>query len=430
MEAKNSVKPNDSKPASRNIAELIKSGNLPQAEILLRIFLKKEPHNPEAYYLLGKIAAEVDLMQFALQYFNEAIKFAPEWKLPQISRDQIIGKVPDSVTPAYSNLPDNGTQPSEKFLLIKAWGQGLWSDVSHVLGQLLLAEITGRIPVVHWGENSLYGDGSTTDAFKSFFKPVSDVGVSDLQQADYDFWPPKWNQSNLQKSEINKFAGPYSRIAGLYLLGRQEKVIVSDFFTSVSDLVPWIPPQHHLYGLSIDELWLYLVRQYLHPVDEILNAVNGFYSDSLDSSDFIAVHARGSDKNKEVTNLYEMNSAYKNAIDRYLSLCDCNKIFLMTDDTHLLDYFREIYGDMIVTTDCHRTSESTGLHHLGISDRRQLGIEVIVDVFLAARGKAFVGNGFSNPSRFVRYLKNWPEDRVTLIGQNRFHMPNLFLHDR
>ena len=427
MHIENENKQGDEKPAERNISELLRKGNLPQAEILLRIFLERDPNNPEALYLLGKIATEVNLPHFALHYFSEAVKLAPSWQLPQINRDRVSKYLTER---QGAGLKSVGAQQAEKFLLIKAWGCGFWSDVSHVLGQLLVAELAGRTPIVHWGANSLYGDGTTANAFEFYFETFSEMEVADLQRENFDFWPPKWNKDNLLESAINRFEGPFSRIAGLYLLGREERVVVSDFFTSVFDLKPWIPIGHHLYGLSIDELWLYLVRQYLHPKQEILDVINMFYEKYLVSSDFIAVHARGSDKGKEVTNLYEMNTVYKHAIDQHLSSCNSQRIFLMTDDTVLLDYFKKLYGNKIVTTDCQRTSGTTGLHFLGVSDKRRLGTEVMVDVYLAARANAFVGNGFSNPSRFVRYLKNWPEGTVNLIGLNRFNMPNLFLHNR
>ena len=53
----------------------------------------------------------------------------------------------------------------------------------------------------------------------------------------------------------------------------------------------------------------------------------------------------------------------------------------------------------------------------------------MVDVYLAVKAKAFVGNGFSNPSLIIRYLKNWPDKDVNLIGGNMFHIPNLFIYD-
>jgi protein O-GlcNAc transferase len=321
-------------------------------------------------------------------------------------------------------------EQNEKFILIKAWGQGFWSDVSHVLAQLLVAELTGRTPVVHWGTNSLFGDGTSANAFEFYFETFSKVNVIGLQKEEFDIWPPKWNRENLIEPEINKWSGPNSRIAGLYLLGRKERLVVSDFFTSVVELQPWIPKDHHLYGLSIDELWMYLVRQYLHPKKEIVDEVDRYHEKYFASQDFIAVHMRGSDKTKEQGwYLDEVNRQYKPIIDQYLLTYNFEKIFLMTDDTRILDYFKLTYGEKIITTDCQRTSSTTGVHYLSTSDKRQLGIEVMVDVYLAARAKIFVGNGLSNPSRFVRYIKDWPEDTMKLLGTNLFHKPNIFIHN-
>jgi hypothetical protein len=36
-----------------------------------------------------------------------------------------------------------------RYLLIKAWGFGFWADLDHVLGALLLADLTRRVPVVY-----------------------------------------------------------------------------------------------------------------------------------------------------------------------------------------------------------------------------------------------------------------------------------------
>ncbi|MDP1683399.1 MAG: SEC-C metal-binding domain-containing protein [Burkholderiales bacterium] len=411
------------------IIELLQKGNLPQAEILLRDRLGRELNNPKALNFLGWIAAAINRPQFAQHYFSEAVKLAPDWKLPQINLDQVCksleGDQGRSPIVKSSKLENH----TEKFLLIKAWGYGFWSDVSHVLGQLLVAELTGRIPIVHWGKNSLFGDGTAANAFEFYFEACSDWGVSDLLNENFDFWPPKWNYRNLMEGEVNKWKGTFSRMAGLYLLSRQEMVVVSDFFSAVVDLKPWIPPTHHLYGLSVDELSLYLVRQYLHPKKEIIDAVGYFYKAYLGSPDFIAVHARGSDKILELNNLDEVNRQYEGIINQYLSSYNCHHIFLMTDDARILDYFKKIYGKKIITTDCQRTNSAKGIHYQTVPDRRRLGAEVVVDAYLAAKARAFVGNGFSNPSLMVRYLKDWSESDVHLIGQNMYHTHNTFLHN-
>ncbi|MGC2048920.1 MAG: hypothetical protein WA635_09950, partial [Gallionella sp.] len=345
-----------------SIAQLFQKGNVPKAEILLRAHLEKEPNDYEAFFFLGKIAEAMNLPQFALDYFNESLRLAPYWQLPKEARTVVIKQLTESQGQSEIDRPKSRlVEQAEKFILIKAWGYGFWSDVSHVLAQLLVAELTGRTPVVHWGANSLFGDGTSANAFEFYFETFSKVGIADLQKEGFDIWPPKWNPDNLIEPEINKWSGPNSRIAGLYLLGRNERVIVSDFFSSVVDIQPWIPREHHLYGLSIDELWKYLVRQYLHPKSEILEAVDRYHKRYFASQDFLAVHMRGSDKTVEQGwYLDEVNQQYKALIEQYLSTYNFQKIFLMTDDTRILDYFKQSYGEKIITTDCQRTSNTTG----------------------------------------------------------------------
>jgi hypothetical protein len=100
----------------------------------------------------------------------------------------------------------------------------------------------------------------------------------------------------------------------------------------------------------------------------------------------------------------------------------------MTDDSRVLDYFLGIYGNKIIATDCLRTSNEKGIHYQAVPDRRRLGEDVVVDAYLAARGKAFIGNGYSNPSLIVSYLKDWPEKDVYLHSLNINLTHNTFLH--
>jgi len=233
----------------------------------------------------------------------------------------------------------------------------------------------------------------------------------------------------LTEGEINKWNGPFSRVAGLYLLSRHEKVVVSDFYSSLVDLKPWIPPDHPLYALTVDELYRYLVRRYLRPRADILAEVDHFYDTRLGSPDFIAVHARGSDKVKELLDLDAVNRHYRETIDRLLAAHDCRRIFLMTDDQRLLEYFADIYRGRITATECQRTGDATGIHYQTSSDKRRLGKEIMVDTYMAIKARAFVGNNLSNPSQMVRYLKDWPEGTVHLIGPNIHHVHHLPLHD-
>jgi hypothetical protein len=53
---------------------------------------------------------------------------------------------------------------------------------------------------------------------------------------------------------------------------------------------------------------------------------------------------------------------------------------------------------------------------------------VLIDALVAARADAFIGNGFSNASVMVGYLREWPEGACTLLGSHLFETPNPGLH--
>jgi hypothetical protein len=99
----------------------------------------------------------------------------------------------------------------------------------------------------------------------------------------------------------------------------------------------------------------------------------------------------------------------------------------MTDDLRILDRVTRLYGSKIVATDCQRTNCDEGVHYQLRSDRPKLGIEVMTDTYLAAKAKFFIGNGLSNTSVIVRYLKDWSDKDIHLFGENMHHVPNEFL---
>jgi hypothetical protein len=193
----------------------------------------------------------------------------------------------------------------------------------------------------------------------------------------------------------------------------------------IFDLMPWIPKQSHLYGLTLDDLYEHLLGKYLRPSEEIAARVTSFYRKHLAGGDFIAVHVRGSDKRFEFEDLDDINRQYQQAIDALMKQHGINRIFLMTDDLRLLAHYSSRYADRLVGTDCQRTDTVEGVHHQSGRNRRQLGIEVAVDVYLAIKAKAFVGNGTSNPSLMVRYLKPWPTDQIRMLGKDMYGWPDL-----
>ena len=115
------------------------------------------------------------------------------------------------------------------------------------------------MPIVYWGKNSLFGDGTEVNAFEHYFESFSKLSINEFQKNTFSYWPPKWNNANLKSDDVNKWQGPYSRIAGQYLLNRPENVVISDFYSGIIDIKSWIPSNHPLFKLSINEIYYYCV---------------------------------------------------------------------------------------------------------------------------------------------------------------------------
>ncbi|MFQ5509902.1 MAG: hypothetical protein ACE5FN_11295 [Leptospirillia bacterium] len=387
------------------------AGNLQLAEIWSRMALEQIPGNPEEIHRLGGIAWRCGLPRQGLRYFEEAARLKPDWE--RAASDATQARAAFEKLPEARRLAPRAPEGAgPRYLVSKAWGYGFWSDVSHLLGSMLLAEICDRTPVVHWGANSLFGDGSDTDAFTRFFAPISDVRISDLAGSNLKIHPSKWKEANLTAGEVNKMSGPESRQGVLALLGSLAPVVVSDFFLGVAHVAPWIPEDHPLHGRGVGDIYRDLAARYLKVRPELTARVDRFVAEQLGDAPFLAVHVRGTDKVKEMSDLDDALAFYQAPIERLLTAD--RKLYLMTDTTAVVKAFEARYGDRLIHTACTRADGQTGVHYLK-GDGAALGREVLIDTLIAARADAFVGNGASNVSAIIRYLKLWPEDRFTLI---------------
>src|SRR4051812_49352892 len=113
----------------------LKTNDVAGAEIAARLMLDKMPGDAAALHLLGVIAARVQAFDQAEDYFGRAL--AAEPGNVQVARNLAAARA--APRPHFAAGP--------RYLVIREWGFGFWSDISHVLGALLLAEGTGRIPV-------------------------------------------------------------------------------------------------------------------------------------------------------------------------------------------------------------------------------------------------------------------------------------------
>ena len=220
------------------------AGLLAPADIAAREAVALDPDNAAAWHLLGVIAAGIGARDQAILYLRTALEIEPD----NVRIRQNLAAA-EGLKPV---IPPKG----DRYLLIKSWGFGFWADVAQLMGSLLLAEATGRIPVTYWGADSLFSDKSGRDAFGFYFEPVSSTSFESLKQMPgASFFPPRWHAGNLAESGVAKWEGVGSRAGAAYFINRPETIAVSDFHIGVVDVAPWLPSSHPLAGRSQAEIY-------------------------------------------------------------------------------------------------------------------------------------------------------------------------------
>ncbi|KAB1439311.1 O-fucosyltransferase family protein [Candidatus Galacturonibacter soehngenii] len=304
-----------------------------------------------------------------------------------------------------------------RFLLIKAWGWGFWADMDHLIGQLLVAELTNRIPVVSWGTNSLYSDTILTNAFELYYEPVSNYTLKDVARPEFTYYPPIWNYVNIMIEDLDKITYTYRDIGNM--MSSDANVVVSDVHYFARPIMEYIKKDNWMYGLTPIQIYRCLIDKYLRLKPDILMKIDDFYNKFLkDSGPLLGVHVRGTDKIIEVANLPYLNKRYHYEIRKYIKNFDIKKILMITDSQEILNEYIDLYGDIIISTDANRSennSEHSATQVDNYINRRSKGIEVLVDTYLASKCDYFIGNGYSNVSFSVNRLKEWPQSHITLL---------------
>ena len=339
-------------------------------------------------------------------------------------------------------LPDAAAPTPRGYHVIRAWGQGFWSDVDHVLGQVVVAEWMGRTPIVAWGANSRFGGESLprgrsksesdpgVSAWDWYFRPVSEARLPDVLGKKHRYFPAKFNDRNLTALESGAMEGPGSRVGALSFLGRGEEVTVSDFHTPLVALRNWTPAWHRHHGRTLTEMYEDVVSRYLTPTPEMQARADAAAVElGLENGPVVAVLVRGSDKTQELIDLHSVHAMYQQHLMRAMrELGPSTRVFLLTDWAPAEAEYRARLGSRLIVARRATTSEATGLHFQAGRSGRQLGEEVLVDVLLAARCTAFIGLGYSNVSAFAAYFRGarlGAAAKNTLIGPHLHEMYNL-----
>jgi hypothetical protein len=411
--------PEQIEAAIHQAREFWDQGKVAVTDLICQSLLAQNISSAEVILILGQVAGGIGEYATARRYLEMSCTAFPAQaaealaEVNRLERERRLSAPP-------------GT-PRQRFHLIKAWGFGLTADLDHTLGHLLLAEMDGRIPVIHWGQNSLFRDAHVENAWTQFFEPVSPFNIADLIRAQHSFRPGKWSVGNLRREELNKWQGPDSKTAGVTLLNQAADVTVGDFFTAPIELLPWYAARHPDYvpgqigTAEIEQTYRYLIEKYLKPNPRIIEAVERFATENFRNRKVQAVHVRGSDKVQESPDVADHRRIVFQTVQADLTADPSLWIFLLTDDLGLLEVYRTSLPGRIITTDCTRTSGAEGVHYSQSANRSQLGFEVLRDAYVAARCDSFLGLGSTNVSNFIMHLKAWPAGSLRIAGPVLHH---------
>jgi hypothetical protein len=370
------------------IARYLAQENLEAAEHVCRKSLELDPTGTTGALLgLAMIARRLGRHEHEWLFLDRlALPFTTRFHAP-LSVDEIS---PDK-------FESDGQSP--KYLVINAWGEGFWSDVIHVLGCCALAWLSKRVPVTNWGIGSLYSDDPSTDAFTTYFEPLTDLRLSGLDLAASTIFPGHWTAGSLSgrssQSLPDKRHGPSLHNAWL----SEASVVVCDKYVSPAGVLRWIIPAVTPGHDEIADQIAALLARFCRPKRQWRDLAAAYVQDNFGARPYVAVHLRGTDKltehrRSEAVGREIVENAGQAAADR--------PIFLMTDDNHWLDVMRSRYGNQLHTRSVTRGDGGTGVHRASLPgasqhvSRSTLGAEILCDTLIAAGSSVFIGDGESN----------------------------------
>ncbi len=317
--------------------------------------------------------------------------------------------------------------PTNRFLFIKAIGHSIWADVDHAICQVFAAELTGRIPIVFWGMESMYSASMDVNSFELFFQPVSDCTLEDALKPEFTYFPPNWEYGNVLAEDTDKLKMKNRSLK--QLMESDANVVVSDVYYPLRAMLPWVKSGHWAYGKTPVQIYRTLFSRCLKLRPEIKREIRKYmntHPDFRDERPIIGVHVRENAIVNEVAQLYDLNEFYKPRIWDFIVRYNARHIFLITDSKKMFREYKKLYGKngLLMYTgskkELFRPRIMTCLldypnkRHKGVELEKDT-IEIIKDTYLAAQCDFFIGNGYSNLSNTVMRLKDWPETNIRLL---------------
>jgi len=364
---------------------------------------------PRSRWWLGRLLEEAGEFDAAADQYAAALAVDPDHDASRhAARFNALARRERDAAARLVGEPRGAS--GERYLVIRSWGAGFWSEILHLLGGLLTAELAGRTPVVWWGGNCLFRDPDRGNAFPDFFEPVSDVAPTALPVRDASVYPSRWHAGNLWSSAPARDGDRAAPMPSSAFLARPEPVAVYDFFNSTHLIRAWIPEGHRLHGMTTEAVNCDLLARYVRPRAEFVARAEAHRAALFGTEPFDAVHLRGTDKGTEMPLL-----AAVNAQSLAMLRTDEHPLFVQTDSQPLLAQARAAAGSRVRALPCRRGQGEVGVHFERADSPRTLGGEVLVDVLVSRHARRFVGNAWSSVSSAVRALSRHPEG-VALLG--------------
>ena len=297
----------------------------------------------------------------------------------------------------------------QKFLIIPCNAAGMGSVLRGAVSGLLFAEITGRTPLIYWHQNCNYLNAEASpfhNAFHDYFTRTCPFELQDVFEHCSSTYPQSTQLENLhaaldqQHENLNNTAQYFRDICSTP--ASQSDLIIFPSYISLQPILESIPPEHEFYKMGEDALTQLVAKKYLTTNKEVTERVENFWSRHFSSTDqVVTVHIRVGDKYRE--SILPSFSKYKHQVDIFLRKHPEGKIYLASDSSHAVDFFKKQYAGRVVTSPALRSSGRKGVHKTG-ADGLQIGNEILFDVECLSRGNHFIGFDESNVYFWVRHL--------------------------
>lgn len=430
-------------------SQALSRGNLPLAWNLASELRNFNLSTLSSLMVLGRVAETVGVLDLAAAHYQAALDLSPRDRSARadLARVQQFQQVHGMRV----RIGDVAATPLARRHVIRAWGFGFCSELDNVLGNLLLADITGREPVVWWGESSIFRNEGVENAWCEFFEPIGDVTALKADLAAHGLapgvvFPPKWTMGLDDPSSVpgivsgpprNITGGEWSRMGSVHFVSRGEAITVGDYFIAPVEAHTWAPASHWSYGKSTDAVYRVLVDRYLRPTPQIARVVDELATKlelGIPDRPVLGVHVRESDKILEDSDLAARNAEILDRVRTQAAQDPRLRVLLITDSEPAVARYQAALPGRVITVDAVRTSSQTGVHTYDLQtgdsfrDRKRLGEEVVRDIYLASRCERFIGVGSSNVSAMIPHLRDWPKGTCVLVGENMHHQINVFIH--